>query len=230
MNNKKIDCYVINLDRKKKDYERFQENWNKYFNIKRISSIDHKNCELKGIECCKKTHLDLMKKIILKNENDDNFIIIAEDDVYPTESFDNYWEKILNFIKNNKNNVNYDLIHLDILLNLDKKNNSISEYNDIFFTYSKGRNAAFMIYNKRFLKEFVNSEKFNEHYKKLDQALDFKEGFTFDNNLKKLTCKELIVRQYTDKISEITGDRGYIRHYDKWYDETSDILKQFSIL
>ena len=114
----KPDCYVINLDRKKKDYERFKENWNKYFNIKRISAIDSENCELTGQKCCKKTHLDLMKKIILENENDDKFIIITEDDVYPTESFDKYWNKILDFIKNN---VNYDLIHLDILLNLDKK-------------------------------------------------------------------------------------------------------------
>jgi len=224
----KLDCYVINLDRKKKDYDRFQKNWDKYFNIKRISAIDHKNCKLKGKECCKKTHLDLMKKIVLENKNDDKFVIIMEDYVYPTESFDKYWNEIVYFI-NNKNNFNYDLIHLDILLNLDKKNNSISEYNDIFFTYSKGRNAAFMIYNKRFLKHFVNSEKFNEHYKKLDISLDFHGGFTFDNNLKKLTCKELIVRQYTDKISEITGDRGYIRHYDKWYDETSDILNKINI-
>jgi hypothetical protein len=107
-----------------------------------------------------------------------------------------------------------------------KINNSISEFNDIFFKYSKGRNVGLMIYNKLFLNKFINSSKFNEYYNNLNSPLDFIGGFTFDDKLTKLTCKELIVRQHTDKISEITGDRCYICKYDKWYDETNKILQQ----
>lgn len=226
-NNKKPDCYVINLDRKKNDYEKFKQIWNNYFNIIRVSAVDSEKCNLNGRECCKKSHLDLMKKFILENDDDnddDNFIIIAEDDVYQTEVFDNYWEKILYFIKNNND---YDLIHLDILLNLDKEDSEILEYNDIFYTYSKGRNTGLIIYNKRFLKEFVNSKNFDRYYKNLNLPLD--STLLFDNKLIKLTCKELIVRQFTDKISEITKDRRYVKHYDKWYDETNEYLLSNSI-
>lgn len=222
------NCYVINLDRKKSNYETFKKDWKKYFNINRISAIDNKTCQLSGKQCLKKTTLDLIKKLALDNKDNNKYIIIAEDDVYPTEKFDKYWNKILNFIKVNNN---YDLIHLDIIMNLDplihrgRINNSVSEFNDIFFKYSKGRNTGFIIYNKLFLNKFINSTKFNEYYNDLNTPLDQKPGFTFDQTLTKLTCKELIVRQYTDKISEITGSRHYIRNYDKWYDETNNILQ-----
>ena len=109
------NCYVINLDRKKSDYESFKKTWKNYFNIIRISAIDRKNCNLSGKECLKKTTLDFIKNIVLNNKDNNKYIILAEDDAYPTENFDKYWNKILDFIKNNNN---YDLIHLDILLNL----------------------------------------------------------------------------------------------------------------
>jgi GR25 family glycosyltransferase involved in LPS biosynthesis len=217
---KKINCYVINLDCQISEYSKFINVWDKYLNITRVSAIDSHNNDMNGKECCKKSHLDLMKISILNDKNDDPFIIIMEDDVYPTECFDKYWYKIINFINNLKNN--YDFIHLDIILNLDIKNNSLEEHNNFLYEYKKGRNAGFMIYNKKFLTKFINSDAFDNHYMNLKQPLDYKQGLTFNINYKKLTCKELIVRQRTDKISTITNDRCYIQHYDEWYDKTND--------
>jgi GR25 family glycosyltransferase involved in LPS biosynthesis len=217
----KLTCHVINLDCKKEQYDHFTKTWEKYFSINRISAIDaKKQTKLNSKMCCKRSHLNLMKELVNK-PTEDNFFIIMEDDVQPTEHFDKYWKDIYSYIKENHN---YSFISLDLFLNLDKKRNQnvLENYNDILYRYTKSRNFGFTIYNKNYLTSFVKSSQYNELYENLIDPLDM--TMTHDESLVKLTPKRLLVRQRTDKPSSIALNRHYIRHYDNWYDETDKIL------
>lgn len=215
----KIDCYVINLENKKEEYNKFKLIWEKYFNIIRFNAIEPNNNNLTNKECCKLSHLNLMRDLV-KNGNN-KFYIIMEDDVYPTELFNEYFNLIIDFATNEKSK--YDFIHLDIFLNLDNKiNNCVKKYNDIFYEYYKGRNMGFMIYNSSFLNSFVNSPEFEKEFKNSNCPLDV--IITHSHKFLKLTPKRIIVRQFTNKKSSIPENKRYTINYDNWYDISDKYL------
>jgi hypothetical protein len=136
-----------------------------------------------------------------------------EDDVYQTSNFTNsIWNEIISFI--NDTNNKWDFITLDPILGVDLKN-KLERYSDLFFKIDCFLSTGMIIYNRNFFKNNISILK---SYPVLDTSMTHNKDFI------KLTYKKLLVRQYTDKPSSVSGIIN-TDYYNNWWNETEDILK-----
>jgi hypothetical protein len=181
-------AYCINLDRFPDNYSGVVRELSSYLDIERVSAIDGKLENISGQLAVRNTNRNLFKRIIEESTPETLYAIVIEDDIYKLDKFDEYWNKILEFIKN-KDNI-WDFISLDNILRFD--NPTISDYNDFFYRTDKSRAFGFMIYNISFLRNNID-------YLTKCGVLDM--TMKYNPNFIQLIPKELIIRQYVDKYS-----------------------------
>ena len=121
-------AYCINLDRFPSNYSNIVSELSDYLDIERVSAIDAKVMNITGQLAIYNTTIGLFNKIIEESVSETLYAIILEDDIYRLDNFDQYWNKIVEFIENKNNN--WDFISLDNILNFD--NTTITNYNDFF--------------------------------------------------------------------------------------------------
>ena len=136
-----VHAYCINLDREPEKFLKIKQEFKNYFEIERVSAIDASIENVTGIEALFQTTIQLFKKIILFEEEQDkedrnNYVIIIEDDVYKCPDFDAYFPKICEFINNKENVGKWDFISVDNFLNFEKPKMEI--YNDFLSLINNG--------------------------------------------------------------------------------------------
>lgn len=200
-----IPAYCINLDYKPENIKRIYNDWKEYLQIKRISATNG------GRTGARLSHIKIFEEC---SKLKAPFYIIMEDDVYPTKAFTkNVWREILNFI-NNKNN-KWDMITFDPLLNFGCS--VIEDYSGPFLKIQNFRSMGMVIYNQDFFKN--NIAKIRRYTWSLDGII------TYDPDYIKLTYKNLLARQYTDKGSTTSGKKN-TDYYNGWWDKTEKILQK----
>ena len=204
-------AYCINLDRFPSNYSNIVSELSDYLDIERVSAIDANVMNITGQLAIRKTTIALFNKIIEESVSGTLYAIILEDDIYRLDNFDQYWNKIVEFIENKNNN--WDFISLDNILKFD--NTTISNYNDFFYKIDKSRACGFMIYNISFLRKNIN---YLMNCGVLDTTMKYNPDFI------QLIPKELIIRQYVDKYS--TTANQITSFQNEFYNDTIRILTE----
>jgi hypothetical protein len=202
-------AWVINLDRCPDNWAHMQKEWGHIFDLHRVSAVDAKALGITGADGCRQSHLQLFKQAVTSS---DPYTIIMEDDIYRTAAWDTFWPKISEFL--DKQYSDWDFISFDPNLTSDQPYITLQRYNGLFMRVNRFRNTGFIIYNNRFLKRTLYK------LQRLKGAIDM--TYTHDPLFRKLTPATLLVRQRSDRISEITGKA--VTHYGDLYDKTADIL------
>jgi len=165
-NNKIIDGYVINLE---SDLERLNSIKNEFndtcVNLKIFKAIKHK----KGWIGCLKSHLSLIK---MAKENNMDMILIIEDDGYieNREYFQNNFEKIIDFLKNNMDK--WNIFHGGPNINKNSKINNFYSSNPLLFNINLCVSTTFIIYNKNCYDFFINFLKYDDNKLKNTNKID----------------------------------------------------------
>jgi hypothetical protein len=202
-------AWVINLDRCPDNWTYMQQEWGHVFDLHRVSAVDAKARGITGRDGCRLSHIQLFQQAAA---SPDPYTIIMEDDVYRTAAWDTFWPKISEFL--DKQYRDWDFISLDPNLVHDQPHITLHRYNGLFMRVNRFRNSGFIIYNNLFLKRNL--------HKLQNLRGTFDMSFTHDPIYRKLTPSILLVRQRTDRISEISGKA--VTHYGDLYDKTADIL------
>lgn len=201
--------YCINLDKEPEKYEKIQKEFSNDFKIHRISAINAKLAQISGIKALFQTNIKLFNKVI-KNNNNEKYVILIEDDIYKCDKFYSYWPKIFEFIKEYSN---WDFISLDFLLNFEKP--KLEVFNDLFYKIEKSRMTGFMIYNIDFLKKNID---YLSKCNILDMHMKHNKDFI------QLIPKNLLIKQIVDKISNTANINTKI--YENYYDLTERYLEE----
>jgi GR25 family glycosyltransferase involved in LPS biosynthesis len=211
----RIHAYCINLDREPEKFLKIKEEFDKYFEIERVSAIDATINNITGIEALFKTNIQLFKKIIEHKEEEDNsYVIIIEDDIYKYPEFDEYLPKIQEFINNKENDDKWDFISLDNFLNFEKP--KIDLFNEFLYKINKSRMAGFMIYNIHFLEKNID---YLSECEILDMSMKQNPDFI------QLIPKKVLIKQIVDKISGTCLINT--KHYEDYYNETEKYMKEY---
>jgi GR25 family glycosyltransferase involved in LPS biosynthesis len=208
-----IHVYCINLDREPEKFLKIKEEFDKYFEIERVSAIDADINNITGIEALFQTNIQLFKKIIEYNE-DNTYAIIIEDDIYKCHEFDEYFPKIQEFINNKENNDKWDFISLDNFLNFEKPKMDI--FNDFLYKINKSRMAGFIIYNIHFLKKNID-------YLSECEILDM--NMKQNTYFIQLIPQKVLIKQIVDKVSGTCLINT--KHYEYYYIETEEYMKEY---
>ena len=201
---KKQLAYCINLDESKGNFEEVKSNFADFLQIERVSPVKAENGISGAHALCKSNNLIYNKK------HEKPYVIIIEDDVYPTTHFKDYWGQVQSFIQNPANK--WDIISLEFILTYDEP--ILEEYNDLFLKTSSFRNTGFMIYKTEFLKRHSNML---SNMKIIDMELGY------DKSVIKLVPRIIMVNQ-KPHISSISGK---MVNYDKRYVETQKYIELY---
>jgi len=195
-------AYCINLDEVKENFNEVKNNFLDFLQLERVPAIKADNVISGAKALCKSNNLIYNKK------HKSPYVIILEDDVYPTSYFKEYWDQVQSFI-NNPSNV-WDVISLEFILTYDEP--VLEEYNDIFLKTSSFRNFGFMIYKTDFLERHT---KMLSNMKTIDMELGY------DKNVIKLIPKMIMVKQKP----HMSSIRGKHANYEKRYIETQKYIE-----
>ena len=214
-----VHAYCINLDREPEKFLKIKQEFKNYFEIERVSAIDASIENVTGIEALFQTTIQLFKKIILFEEEQDkedrnNYVIIIEDDVYKCPDFDAYFPKICEFINNKENVGKWDFISVDNFLNFEKPKMEI--YNDFLYKIDKSRTTGFMIYNIDFLKKNID---YLSECEILDMTMKQNPDFI------QLIPNKILVKQIVDKVSGTCLQNT--KHYEDYYKETEEYMRKY---
>jgi hypothetical protein len=213
MNNmERPTALCINLDSQPEKYNDVLKEFEDILDIKRVSAIDAIKENISGKDALYRTTTNIINSLFTENNYSYPYLIIIEDDIYKYKNFKLYWPKILEFI--NTTQTGWDFISLDFFLNLE--NAPLEIYNDFLYKADKSRNKGFMIYNS----EFIKREK---EYLTDCGCADMM--MCRNTNFVKLIPKELIVKQFTNKVSATCG--LITSHYEAFYNETEQYLKEY---
>jgi hypothetical protein len=208
-----IKAYCVNLDRKPENFKQVTEEFRGILDIERVSAIDGKAI---GIYSASALHKTVMKIFAAAIKTDEKFLVVIEDDVYRSQTFNEYWPKIVEFISDSTSV--WDFISLDFFLIYD--NPTLSPYNDFLIKVSNTRSNGFMIYNIKFLKKY---------YSELQLRFPLDTTMTYDPRFIKLIPRSLMARQYVDKISETSpSKKNYGTVYKHGYNQTRLILSAYN--
>jgi hypothetical protein len=206
----KLPAIVINLDRRPENWTYMQKEWGTLFDLQRMSAVDAREHNIPPLMACTKSHIEAFKQLVL---SPDPYVIIMEDDIYRTAAWDTFWPKITAFLE--KNNAEWDFISLDPNMACDEI--VFSSYNDFLVRVNRFRNTGFIIWKTSFLKQHL------DEFTLLRASMDM--VVTHDPRFTKLTPATLLVRQRTDRVSDITGNiRSY---YDNMYDKTATMILDY---
>lgn len=197
-------AYCINLDETKENFVEVKSKFSDYLNLERVSAVKAQYGVSGAFALCKSNNLIYNKK------HENPYVIILEDDVYPTPKFKEYWDQVLSFIQ--KPSKEWDIISLEFILTYDEP--ILEEFNDLFLKTSSFRNTGFMIYNTDFLKRH---SKMLSNMKKIDMELGY------DQNVIKLVPKIIMVKQKAHE-SSISGKNV---NYEKRYNETQKYIEVY---
>jgi hypothetical protein len=207
-------AWVINLDRCAENWARIQRDWCDTFDLRRVSAVDAVTAGITGQAACRQSHLTLLHTLAAGSPAP--YHIVIEDDVYKTAEWDTLWSQLRQFLDEGR--ADWDLMGLDPLLGWDSP--ALQNFTSILLQSSAFRNTGFLIYNGKSLKKLID-------------IVGSRGGGAIDMlmcrspALTKVVPRSLMVRQYTDKPSTISGNPS-TSFYNRWYDDTVKILAAFN--
>jgi GR25 family glycosyltransferase involved in LPS biosynthesis len=207
--------YCINLDREPEKYEKVCREFGNTLDIVRVPAIDGQKTGITGIEALFNTNINLFNSILDNEEYTLPYLIVIEDDIYKHVHFHEFWIKILDFINGE---FIWDFISLDFFL-LNEDSPELEVYNEFLYTTTKSRMTGFMIYNIDFLRDNID---YLSSCNILDMTMKHNVDFI------QLIPKELIVKQYVDKVSN-TANRE-TPDYNQYYNRTEAFIKDYEIV
>jgi len=198
------------MDKRSDNWTYMQKEWGHIFDLQRMSAVDAQEHNIPPYAACRRSHIAAFRQAILSPHA---YSIIMEDDIYKTAEWGAYWPKIREFLDND--GAEWDFISFDPNLACDEI--VFSKYNSHLVKLDRFRNAGFIIYKNSFLRQYV------DEFEKATQVLDM--SVTHDPRFTKLTPATLLVRQRTDRVSDITGNiRSYYVHM---YDKTAAMILDY---
>ena len=154
LNNVLNECYYINLEKDKKRKKRI-ESYN--FNLKttRFNAIR----DSYGHIGCTKSHINLLELLYSKNETNNTYYMIVEDDIFISDQikYNEYMKSVNNLIK--RKNVDVILLCGSFkIINIDEN------YGDNFFKCMRTNTTTGYIIKRSFIPELLKKFKESLHY------------------------------------------------------------------
>ena len=207
-------AWVINLDRCAENWARIQRDWCDTFDLRRISAVDAVAAGITGQAACRQSHLTMLHTLAAGPPA--AYHIVLEDDVYKTAEWEILWPQLQQFLEERR--TDWDLMSLDPLLGWDSP--VLQKFTPAVLQTSAFRSTGFLVYNGNSLMKLIDIAG-----SRSGGAIDML--MCRSPSLTKVVPRSLMVRQYTDKPSTISG-KPSTSFYNRWYDDTEKILAAFN--
>lgn len=172
----KLNAFCVNLETKKYNMRFIKNEWKDYLNVRRFAALNSAT----------ESHYYILDWICQHKEKVKFPIVVMEDDVFRTNKFVHYWNKILE-------QKNCDYIAFDnIFLQFNKEDN---QNNNDFVSISSHRSMGFIVYFKSFFDKYIQLKHLLNIQIPIDLYLTRVSGFN------KLVPKRQVCRQIVDKTS-----------------------------
>lgn len=155
--NDKSLVYLINLDDRKDRLEKVQNYLKDLpFNVERVSAIKHTD----GLIGCTLSHVSIIKKA---KEQNLQYVIVMEDDFYPTKDFNSVWPLIKNYLESHMDAWDIYLGGNSLYGLTDDKSTikPLCKINDTLkLYYTEQSTSHFIIYNSSIYDKFIEVEQY----------------------------------------------------------------------
>lgn len=211
--------YYINLKSRPERNIFFLSTWNRIFkNIIRFDACIHQKIGPFFINGCGRSHFEI-SEIVLNKKNED-YVMVLEDDAYPTDNFMEFYPKVIEYVKNNTSN--FELLSFGSPTVMEQKNKLFNPkiINENILQVDATWSGHFNIYTKGILYYF---------YKFWTQTL-FKTTIHFDQdsyfreelNLRKIISYPLLSYQ---EVATFISDTRNIYRFGDYYSKCEEQLK-----
>jgi len=192
--------YYINLKSRPERNIYFISTWSRIFkNIYRFDACVHSKVGNVFINGCAKSHYQISESI-LKNED---YVIVLEDDAYPTDDFMEFFPKVMEYVKNNTNNFEWLNFGSPTIMEQKIRLFNPKIINENILQVDSLWSAHFNIYTKGILHYFYKY--FTQNLLKTTIHNDQDSYFRDDVNLRKMITYPLLSLQdiifYSDTIN-----------------------------